>query len=328
MGVGFRQGAGRGRAGIEAGEGGNGGSGVRGSTSLRVPFGAAPRPQGRAAGGEGCPGLSESDGARPRKQGGAAARPGLRRRLPRGAGEAARQHLPGSTRGFARVATAAGPWEKLRAWAPRGPGRTPHRTHRGRTTGSKGDCGRSSERGSPLPSQAHSSGSSGGGCKGGGGGGGGGSSYPGSGIGGGGGGSSTSAPVTTSAPARAPPRPCAGFSLGERATGLPRPPERGADGGRRRGEETRTPRTRSEEEAGGGGRKWGRKEAVGEEGVEPGEEGTCGNLGTGRGEGLGGREPQVLRSLLGLGTRQDQDHSLRGHPFPPHPKRNRHRVGG
>lgn len=59
--------------------------------------------------------------ARPRKQGGAAARPGPRRRPPRGAQEAARPCLPGPIhRVFRVVAPAAG--GKLRAWAPGGPG--------------------------------------------------------------------------------------------------------------------------------------------------------------------------------------------------------------
>lgn len=208
---------------------------------------------------------------------------------------------PGPTRGVARVAAAVAARRELRAWAPRGPGRTLRRTHRGRAKGGKDACERSSERGDrflprPTPQAAAAAAAVVAAA------------------------AATPAPESAAAVAAAPlplrsplplrpeprPAPAPAPHWASGARGCPGRPRGALTEGEGRRAEARTLRTGSEEGAGGGRRKWGRGAERGSGrrggGAGAGRGGSVGTGGTGRGEGLGGPEPPVLRSQLGLGN--------------------------
>lgn len=258
------------------------GSGVRAPLSLPVRSGPEPHPARRAVRWRrGRPGLSGSRGPGPGN------REGPRRGRARAAGDRAglrkaRATTPGAHPGFALVAAATAASGELRAWAPGGPGRAAHRTHRGRSAGAKTmasgapSAATASFPGPLLKQQRRLQRRHG--------------SYPGSGIGGGGGGSSTSAPVTTSAPARAPPGPLRRLLIGRAGHGVA---PAALEGRWRREEEAerRAGRPRAREGVGpereGGGRRGAeirageRKEEVGGEGAVCGggsRTGPCRNL--------------------------------------------------
>ena len=202
----------------------------RESTAPR-PFppgmGSRTPPAGQGRGRRGRPGPLPERRARPRKQGGAAVRPSPRCGRPREAEKAARRR-PRSPPGRSPSPPPPLPvMGELWARAPGGLGRTPRRTHRGRTAGGREPCEGSSGRSdrflpNPTPPATAAAAEAAAAA------------------------AATPAPESAAAaaplplrsplPLRLEPRPCAASSLGERGTGSPRPPERGA--ARRRREES------------------------------------------------------------------------------------------
>lgn len=184
-------------------------------------------PAGQGRRRRGWPGPLPERRARPRKQGGAAVRQSPRRGRPRGAEKAARRR-PRSPPGRSPSPPPPPPLPVMgEPWArgPGGLGRTPRRTHRGRTAGGREPCEQSSGRSdrflpNPTPPAAAAAAEA----------------------------AAAATPAPESAAAAAPlplrsplplrlePRPCAASSLGDRGTGSPRPPKRGA--ARRRREQS------------------------------------------------------------------------------------------
>ncbi|XP_069397556.1 uncharacterized protein [Delphinus delphis] len=173
-------------------------------------------PAGRGRRRRGRPGPLPERRARPRKQGGAAARPIPRRKRPHGAEEAARRRPEGPPAG----STSSPPPPvvgELWARAPGGPRRTPRRTHRGRTAGEQRRLRaerRSGDRFLPKPTPPAAAAVAAAAAA---------TPAP----------ESAAAAVVAAAaplPLRSPlplwpePRPCTASSLGQRRTGLPRPP--------------------------------------------------------------------------------------------------------